>query len=63
MLHDMLHIDQSFKSDILFLTLMSSSAYNVAIVVAMEQFEYFLLLPLVCRSKAMYMPCECLNIK
>ena len=52
--HDMLHI--------LLLTLISSSAFNVAIHVAVftTPFEWnsFQLIPLACHSNVMYMPCE-----
>ena len=52
--HDMLHI--------LLLTLISSSAFNVAIHIAVftTPFEWnsFQLIPLACHSNVMYMPCE-----
>ena len=62
----MLHIDQSFKceySSSKFSSSVFDEAHNVAIFAAMEQFDFFLLLPLVWHSNNMYMPCKRLNIR
>ena len=64
----MLHIDQVLNVNILFLTLISSSAFNVSIYVAVfttpfewNKFECLQLIPLACHSNVM--PCESLNFK
>ena len=64
----MLHIDQCFKceyssSDFNFIISFEYRKVNVAVLVAVEQFEFFSLIPLVRHSNAMHMPCEWLDIR
>ena len=64
----MLHIAHSFKceyssSNFNFISSFYYRKINVAVSLAMEQFEFFPVIPLTCHSNAMYMSCEWLNIK
>lgn len=64
----MLHIDKSFKCKYSFYNLnfiirFQYRKINVEVFVAMEQFEFFPLIPLVCHSNVIYMPCKWSNIR
>ena len=63
----MLRLAQSFKCDYSsnfdFIITFKFRTINVAVYVAMKQFEFFPLTLLVYPSNAMYMPCESLNLK